>query len=371
MSRAPTDSLSGLPLKPVREMGLADLERLRLILRGGSVIDWRRMHFSSREEVDAFLVLCGYHMDDPLDENWGRVVLADAVEYLRRTFHYRVTEAVAHPDELHDLFLYASGILEPQKLRRIACIVLKVMHVIQHIEGRDLLFRLAVSEAQLAELITRRVMEVVEPLCQPGGPLVKASDSVKTRSSLVTKLLAKKDTVAAQVYDKTRFRLVTRSQDDILPVLHHLMHHLFPFNFVVPHQTENTLLPFKDVLAQNPHFGRFVDQLHLDKDFEDRERSPGNQFSGRGYRVLNFVADVPLRMDAYLPPPDEDRRERKGRIGFALVEFQVVDQQTAEENDQGENAHLRYKKRQLRTVLHRLSRGLVVPKVPPGEDGSG
>lgn len=357
-----------LRLRPVSQMGLADLERLRLILRGGSVIDWRRMHFTHRAEVDEFLGLIGYDFDNELDEAWGRVVLADAVEYLRKTFSYRVTEAVAHPDDLQSLFLWASGAKEPLRYRKIACIVLKVMHVIQHIEGRDLLFRLAVSEAQLSELITRRVMDVIDPLTRPGGPLVECSDSVKSRSSLVTKLLAKKDTVAAQVYDKTRFRLVTRTQDDLLPVLHYLTHHLFPFNFLVPGQTENTLLPFKTLLERYPHFGGYLSQLHLDKDYEDREEHTGNQFSGKGYRVLNFVADVPLRMDAYLPPPDEDRRERKGRVGFALVEFQLVDQETALENEAGENAHDRYKKRQLRKVLHRLSNGLIVPKNPTGAE---
>ena len=364
MSFASVPPLPSLPLKHVSEMGLADLERLRLILRGGSVIDWRRMHFSDRAEVSDFLDLCGYDMEEPLDEAWGRVVLADAVEYLRKTFHYRVTEAVAHPEDLHNLFLYASGVLEPTRYRKIACIVLKVMHVLQHIEGRDLLFRLAVSEAQLSELVTRRVMDAVEPLLTPGGPLVLVSDSMKTRASLVTKLIAKKETVAAQVYDKTRFRLVTRSQADIIPVLHYLTHHLFPFNFLVPGQTDNTLIPFKQLIDEHPHFSRFLDQLQLDKDYEEREQSLANQFSGKGYRVLNFVADVPLRMDAYLPPPEEDRRERKNRVGFLLVEFQVVDEETAAENENGENAHERYKKRQLRKVLHRLSNGLIVPKAP-------
>ena len=81
------------------------------------------------------------------------------------------------------------------------------------------------------------------------------------------------------------------------------------------------------------------------------------------------MVDVPLRLDAYLPPPEHDRRARKGRIGFTLVEFQIVDVETAEENEQGENSHARYKQRQQLRVLRRLSRGLVVPRGedPPGE----
>jgi len=39
-----------------------------------------------------------------------------------------------------------------------------------------------------------------------------------------------------------------------------------------------------------------------------------------------------------------------------------VDRHTALANESGENAHSRYKRRQLRRVLRRLSRGLVVPR---------
>jgi uncharacterized protein (TIGR04552 family) len=350
-----------VPLVRVSEMGLGDLERIRLILRGGSVIDWRRMHFTSHDEVGQFLRLCGIDVSSSWDEAWVRVVLADAVEYLRRTFKYRVTQAVANPEDVRDLFLYASGAKEA-RFRRIACIVLKVMHVIQHIEGRDVLFRLAVSEAQVSELVTRRVLDAVEPLIVSGGAVVEFAASAKSRESLITKLLAKKETVAAQVYDKTRFRLVTRSLNDMLPVLQYLSQRLFPFNFVVPGQTENSLYPFKQVLSDYPHFQKYADDLHLDVDYEDREALGNNQFSGKSYRALNFVADVPVRMDAYLPPPDQDRRERKSRIAFALVEFQIVDQATAKGNEEGDNAHERYKRRQLIKVLQRLSKGLVVPK---------
>ncbi len=136
-----------------------------------------------------------------------------------------------------------------------------------------------------------------------------------------------------------------------------------PFNFVVPKQTENTLVNFKEVLQEYPNFAKHAEDLHLDLDYEDRERRrPGNKFSGSGYRILNFVVDVPIRLDAYLPPPEQDNRVRKSRIGFALVELQISDQQTARDNEKGENSHARYKLRQKTQVLRRLSRGLVVPK---------
>jgi uncharacterized protein (TIGR04552 family) len=45
-----------------------------------------------------------------------------------------------------------------------------------------------------------------------------------------------------------------------------------------------------------------------------------------------------------------------------MVEFQVVDVETAHKNEHGPASHRRYKKRQAVTALRRLSRGLVVPR---------
>lgn len=360
--------LPDLPVRTVDQMGLKELERIRLILRGGSVLEWRRMHFKERDEVDRFLRLCQIDPTRPYDEEWVRQILSDAVEYLRKTFDYKVNEQVANPDEIHDLFLMASG-AKLKKYRKIACIVLKVMHVIQHIEGRDLLFKIAVSEAELAQLVSEKVLAVAEEMRQKGLPIVEFSDSIKTRESIISKLIAKKESVAAQIYDRTRFRIIVAEKGDILPVLYFLTQRLVPFNFVVPTQTENTLINFRELVEEYPHFGRHVQELHLDLDYEDRlERKSGNRFSGSGYRILNFVADVPLRLDAHLPPPEKDDRPRKGRIALALCEFQIADLKTAEANEQGENSHDRYKQRQREVVLKRLSRGLVVPKrrvLPP------
>lgn len=355
--------LPDLPVRTVEEMGLKELERIRLILRGGSPIEWRRLHFRSRDEVDRFLRLCCIDTTDPHDSAWARLVLSDAVEYLRKTYDYRVADAVANPEEIHDLFLYASGIKAPQRYRKIACVVLKVMHVLQHIEGRDLLFNLPISEAELSELVIEKVARVATEMNDKGLPVLEFKNSVKSRGSLVTKLLAKKDTVAAQIYDKTRFRIVTRTKEDILPVLYFLTQRLFPFNYVVPGQTENTLVPFKELTERYPHFEQHIPSLHLDVDYEARKsKGTSNRFSGGSYRVLNFVADVPVRLDLHLPPPERDQRPRKNRVGYTLVEFQIVDEQTALQNEEGDNSHFRYKQRQKQKVLRRLSTGLVVPK---------
>ncbi len=354
-------ALPDLPIRRVQDMGLKELERIRLILRGGSVIEWRRLHFTTWDEVDRFLRLCQIDPTRAHDEEWVRHILGEAVEYLRRTFNYRVADAVANPNMIHDLFLYASGQID-KKYRKIACVVLKVMHVIQHIEARDLLFNIAVSEAELSQMVTDRVLAVLEE-AKSRLPIVSYSDSIKTRESVITKLVAKKEYTAATVYDRTRFRVIVKDYDDIIPTLYFLTQRLIPFNFIVPAQSDNTLIRFKDLVGKYPNFRRYARHLHLDLDYEEREHEvPYNAFSGSTYRVLNFVADVPIRLDAFLPAPERDDRPRRCRITLATCEFQISDETTAVENERGENSHERYKARQRAVVLKRLSRGLVVPR---------
>lgn len=345
------------PIPTPERWTLGDLERMRLILRGGSVIDWRRLHFQTKEEVDRYLRLCLFEPDDPHDRARLQQILDEAVGYLRTTFRYAVTEEVAHPKEVQNLFLYASGVGEP-RLRRIACLVLKVMHVVHHVEARGRLHRARITEEDLNQVVTRRVDAAIEQLRREGMPIRHAAGSVKTRHSVITKLLAKKETLAAQVYDRVRYRVVTADREHVLPVLVRMCDLLIPFNFVVPGQTQNTLISFRRLVRDNEGLRALAPELQIGLHLEDHDRRNGekNEFSGGSYRVLNFVVDLPVQL------PSGSVEAGDGRIAFCMVELQLVDEATAAANEKGENAHSRYKKRQLLKVLRRLSRGLVVPR---------
>jgi uncharacterized protein (TIGR04552 family) len=235
------------------------------------------------------------------------------------------------------------------------------MHVIHHLEARELLFRTAIREADLADRVHRRIMAEAERMLEAG--LVREfRGNMKPRSSLVTKLLAKKESVAAQVFDRVRYRIVCERRDQIAPVVFHLTQHLFPFTYAVPGQTQNSLVRFQDLVASHPSGPALAGALQLPPDLERKDpAAPRNEFSGKDFRVLNFVVDLPVRIDELLPRRPAAGDEL-GRVVFALVEFQVVDAETAHRNEQGDASHERYKRRQLKRVLRRLSRGLVVPK---------
>src|SRR5262249_44113388 len=280
--------------------------------------------------------------------------------YLTRNFGFRLPDEVAERVPARDLFLIAS---RRSKRQVYACVVLKTMHIIHHLAGRELLYRLPISDDEVFHLVQRKVVRIVEEIRASGHPIVEFEWSRKPRDSLVTKLLAKRSTLAASVYDKLRFRLVTRDREDLLPMLIELTHRLIPFNYVVPGESLNDIVPFRKVVEESQSLSKLAGQLQQDIGIEEREdearaTAPANEFSGPGYRIINFVTDLPVRVDEFLSRIGDPGYAEHGPIVFVLTEFQVVDAKTAHENEVGENSHEKYKERQNARVKARLLRGL-------------
>jgi uncharacterized protein (TIGR04552 family) len=329
------------------ELSLADVDAVRLLLRGDSVIDWHRLNYADHAEVDRFLRLNEFDPDS--DEEMARLedMRSDAVEYLSRAFAMAIPDEVAADLPARDLFLVASSHGPHQKW---ACVVLKVMHIIHHINGRGALLKLSVSDEIIFREIELKVMQVVEQLRAAGAPLAEWEWSRKPKDSQITKLLAKRSTIAANIYDKLRFRLIVPTPDDLVPMIATLTRQLIPFNYVVPGESVNQL----------------VDLHHALQDRREAPQAPSenpyNEFSGPEYRIVNFVADLPLRVDRLLSraeaPPDNTH------VVFVLTEFQIADKVTALRNESGASSHEAYKARQNERVRMRLFREKDDP-IPP------
>jgi uncharacterized protein (TIGR04552 family) len=345
-----TTRLAGLTLQ--------DLEAVRLLLRGGSVIDWHRLAMQDQADVDRFLRVNEFNPAS--EEDLARLdsLRQEAVDYLRRNFAFRIPDDISERVPVQELFLIAS-----RKNRRqvYACIVLKVMHIIHHLAGRELLFRSPISDDDLFHLVEKKVVRLVEDIRAAGHPVVEFEWSRKPRDSLITKLMAKRSTLAANVYDKLRFRMVVRERDDILPLLLELVHKLIPFNYVVPSESVNDILPFRKIVESTPGIGQHAAELQEEIGLEEVEaevKGRPNEFSGPGYKVINFVADLPVRLDEFVCRISDPGNHEFGGIAFLLTEFQVLDLKQARDNEAGDNSHERYKERQLARVKLRLLRGL-------------
>jgi len=324
----------------VSELTLADIDAVRLLLRGDSVIDWHRLNYADHAEVDRFLRLNEF--DPENDEEMARLedTRSDAVDYLSRAFAMAIPDEVAGDLPARDLFLVASSHGPHQKW---ACVVLKVMHIIHHINGRAGLLKMSVSDEIIFREIELKVMQVVEQLRAAGAPLAEWEWSRKPRDSQITKLMAKRSTLAANIYDKLRFRLIVPTPDDLVPMIATLTRQLIPFNYIVPGESVNQLLDLQQ-----------ISQERLGSIGPTPSENPYNEFSGPEYRIINFVADLPLRIERLLPrneiPPDN------AHVVFVLTEFQLADKATALRNESGASSHEAYKARQNERVRMRLFR---------------
>jgi uncharacterized protein (TIGR04552 family) len=329
------------------DLTLADIEAVRLLLSGDSVIDWHSLSFGDHEEVDRFLRLNEFDPDSADEMARLEEIRLDAVEYLSRAFNLVIPDAVADNVAARDLLLMAS---RQGPHQRWACVVLKVMHIIHHINGRAALLKVSASDDFIFREIELKVMQVVEQLRAAGAPIAEFEWSRKSVDSQITKLLAKRSTLAASIYDKLRFRLIVARAEDLLPTLATLVRQLIPFNYVVPGESVNHLIDLGSL-------EQATDAIRNGRNIMQRrrtatERMPFNEFSGAEYRIVNFVADLPLRLDRLVAK--NERSAQLSHVVFALTEFQVADKQTALQNETGDSSHEAYKARQHERVKQRL-----------------
>ncbi|MBX3231562.1 MAG: TIGR04552 family protein [Labilithrix sp.] len=349
-------------LKELDEFTLADLEAVRLVLRGDSVVDWHRLNFADEEEVRDFLRAQEFHPDEPADRARMNAIKSEAINYLRRHFEYPIPKPVEQAS-IEDLFLLATGRGHRQTC---ACTILKCTHIIHHLDGRELLFMLPMSDAEIFHLVEEKVYRVIGSMLAEGFPITEFVGGRKNKDSLYTKLLSKREAVSAQIFDKLRFRIVCREREDIFPVLQYLTKKLFPFNYVIPGQSINSMFNFKRYCQQNRHLKGFLSEMQAGA---DEELTPtDNIFSADNYHVIHYVVDMPVRLPRKLLERAPQQAWALGPVVFVICEFQVIDRATEASNEQGEASHAKYKDRQKKAVIRRLQLGMREMRTPPRRD---
>ena len=352
------DNHSGTVLTADR-LTIGLLERLRLILRGGSIIDWYRLDVQSSQDVAQLLEVNGFRPELPGDVARIRTLLRMAHHYLQQELDIHLPRAIWDPVDIVDPFILASD--TNRSGQRDACILLKVLHTIHHAEARELRQGLALSEFEVMARVEQRVSEMIGRLMQEGYPIHQFAGSRKTRASTITKLLSKRRASAAQILDRLRFRIVVESEEDLPTVLAAMTRCLIPYNYVVPEETTNTMLDFRGLVMRLPHLCNQLDRLQFGLELEERDPLSAdlNECSSDDFRMLNFVIDLPVRVDDVTSRPENVHLRRYGFVVFNNVEFQVFDSATWEANERSDAAsHHAYKERQRMRVRQRLFDGL-------------
>lgn len=342
----------------LEDLELHDLEAIRLILDGTSVIDWHKLDLDTLDKVDSFLRVSCVDPQDEDDMERLRFVLNQAVNYLEEHQGIRLPDDLRNPEDVRQVFVAAST--WSGRFRRhqaMACMILKLMHTINHMEAAELKHRLPISEAELIDRVERSIISHADEMRHSGYPLQAFYSSRKTRTSVISKLLSKRESIAATLYDKIRFRIVVETPEELLSLLAYLARNLFPMNYVIPDESHNNLLDLRRALQRTPRLAELSKSLQRLSNDEPSEQAQLNPFSSRSYRVINFIVDYPIRVDDILAKEGITATYLLGRIVYVMVEFQLVDSVTATTNEEGPNAHGLYKGRQKKVVEERLLRG--------------
>lgn len=348
---SPDHGASPLPgsLYDALPLGLQDVEQLRLLLRGNSALDWRRLSLRSRAEAEQLLRLVGVDVNIPGDRAHLKATYEAALTYLDTYVRQFVCDEVRFLEDPVELLMLAS---EVGPFRKDACILLKVMHVAHHTAGRELLYQLPVPTQELFRRVERMVFEAIDGMRAQEIKVVQFEGSRKTTPSILTKLLCRSDSLAAEVHDRIRFRIITEDLGALFEALVYLTRKLFPFNYVLPGESRNDLLDLDATLASDPYLAHLSSQLQPLPRGEDAS----NPYSAKGFKMINFVVDMPVRVEDLLDQLPE-HSDRLGGVVFLLVEFQLVDRATHHNNSVGANRHALYKERQVRQVVERLTVG--------------
>ena len=349
------------PFSPPPAQSRLEKDAVLLALSGGSVVDWSGVSFRSREEVNNFLRL--WHCDverHPWAQRRLHYIYNQAVVFLEEQLGLTFRSHIRRLADVRDAFVGASK--KGFGRDRIQyCAILKLMHVVNHLEMQELRNSLPIREVDLLERANLQVLAKAEEMRACGFPLRAFYGNRKARPSVISKLLAKREATAAPIFDKLRFRLVTERREHLVDAIAWLFRNLIPFPAIIPGESHNNLLDRDEVLRATdamPELDRILSKG------VDSLRAPANGYSGASYRVVNFVVDLPVRVYDLPGIPPSSHPEVLGEAVPIMVEFQLLDAETDQRNEQGESRHDLYKARQIEAVYSRLGRS--IPRLSRG-----
>lgn len=315
-------------------------------LLGDSVIDWARLFLSDPESVQKFLKINEFDPSKPKDFDRLGIIHQESVGYLEKHLHFDISAELKDPSKVLTLFELASQ-NKDKIIQKQCCAILKSMNIIHHIDGRELLYHCSISLRDLFSLVEDKIVRVLSQLSRSPSGLLHYEGGRKTKESLTTKLLSKKESIAAQINDRVRYRIIAKTKEDVAKIVVHLFDTILPFNYVIPGASTNQI--FKLEMKKQDAINRL---LHVNPLYF---RGKNLNYTSKNYKVCKFVVDIPIRMDNFLAqvggPPF---RESLGNIAFVLVEFQIIDEETAQKNVSGDASHEKYKIRQKTGVVKRL-----------------
>ncbi len=254
---------------------------LDVVLQGLSILDTSRLDVRTMEEATTFAGAYGFDLSDPSDVDLLWTFFDESVKYLETLLanaeyrtapeHLRTRKSVL---DIRRLVILASDTATHED-QRWACAILRVMHVLVHLQYDPRLRYFEQVQNQILSRLDGHLFTDPESGAlylgsgETGGERIKLlyfkKKDRKDREREIVKLLHKTESLAEEIYDRIGFRLVTETKFDAMRALRLLIDkNVISVANIRPGRSRNRLLDVKRF-----HFE--IDRLsaHVEKSGED------------------------------------------------------------------------------------------------------
>lgn len=330
---------------------------LSSILGEHQSVDFPRLFLQDRQEALSFILAYGYDLSKVEDSQkvWG--YHRQAIEILESELllpDEKIPESLRNREELGDitkLLLVAS--LSTSEQQKWACAILRVMHVLIHLDNDIFTSFTDDIKYQILKPISQHIHKKEDKVFLGIGDERIELESYEEKSfkqthSAVVKLLARHDLIAMTLLDRVGIRFVTQNLVDIFRVIQYLIdNHLISYPQVISSMSKNTVCPtpvFMTALESSMSTGGKIDLKNLeDKIVFELEKlktkSDGiNPFTSKDFKFLKFITRQFLKISRGADKPPFSF--------FYPFEIQILDKETYDKNMTGPASHHEYKNRQ-------------------------
>jgi uncharacterized protein (TIGR04562 family) len=386
-------------------------EVMNLMLRGKSVIDSHHgLPLRTLEAADEFLARYGYSLENPVERAEVHGNYHESLRFIRKYFlkpenpegaDLEIPRTFQELTDMRLLFLWAADKSQEEILRaRWACAILRVMHVISHLD-KDLRHDFFPEiQKQIFDLFYKEIHSSEDRLYlgKPGSEDAVELDKFqtkprKTRDSVILKLLHKKETLAEDVFDQIGVRFITKTRVGTVRVLKYLRDRYIVMSMNMrPSRSRNNLIDPRlyrrtwRELHQAVQRGEITDrdQIYnkLDQAIADgyaeaqKEIGEHNPFSRAEFHSIQFTCRqlIKYRSPAYdelknlrshLKAHGDDEAKRllerldfgqlaKEQRFFYPFEVQILDKDNYEAAESGAASHASYKAAQTKMAMKRV-----------------
>ncbi|MDH3468301.1 MAG: TIGR04552 family protein [Gammaproteobacteria bacterium] len=325
---------------------------LKAIIEDLSIIDSKGLDVDSLDEAGAFLLSYGFDDTIPTERDELESIRTESIAFLEEVLlkdGERILPSVRNQSNVRQLLVWASK-NDGLERTKWSCALLRVMHTFAHCGSYLTEYYDSQIRNQILDQILAHIRQVEDKKFMGDIEIVHfESRPVKSRRSVVLKMLHKVENVSTEIFDWFGIRIVTRDRLDAIRVLDYLIrHNVGMLANIKASRSRNTLL---DVDQLKKHWSGTGDLEKLRSKIAtlNYPKSTGNRYnnsySGPNYHSIQFTCRHRVRID--------DPGGRQLRFFFPY-EVQILDAENFKRTRSGRTSHAHYKKRQLAAARRRV-----------------